>query len=99
MKAQEYFDKYFAKGFSNIEELSAACHEVLKDFSREVTSLIEQRGVKTDAGAVGVIRELNTKWNSLAGKVEEKFGVKVLRRNTIWNTYLAGELGYDRKPD
>ena len=101
MKAQEYFDKYFDRDFTDAEELSTVCRKVLKDFSGEVKSLMEQRGCKTTAGIVGVIRELNTKWNSLTSKVEKRFGVKVLRRNAIWNIYLADEFPetFDRKPE
>lgn len=101
MKAQEYFNKYFAELPKTIEEAKANAQNMLVDFSGEVELLLKQRNIKTDDGAVGVIRELNEKWNSVANKVEKKYGKKILKRNIIWNVYLAeiDESKYKRKEE
>lgn len=101
MKAQEYFDKYFAdKKYANVSIVDSI-QEMYREFLREYEVIKNQRGVKTMNGAVGVIRELNEKWNSVAAKVEKKFGVKIIKRNVIWNKVLSEEWGeiYPRKPD
>ena len=101
MKAQEYFDKYFAdKKYADVSVVDSI-KEMYRDFMREYEVIKNQRGVKTMNGAVGVIRELNEKWNSVEAKVEKKFGKKILKRNVIWNTVLS--IGwadvYPRKPE
>ena len=52
---------------------------------------------------IGVVREINDKWNSVAQKLEKKYGQKVLHRNVIWNRCLADGFPFDprcaRKPD
>lgn len=100
MKAKEYFDKYFesAKSFEEIAENGKALFGDLLD---EYSQLRIARNVKTADGLVGIIRELNDKWNSVASRVEHKFSVPVLKRNVIWNTLLSEKLGniYPRKPD
>ena len=96
MKAQEYFDKYFSN-INTAEEIEKNGKEMFRDFAGEYSDIAKKRSVKTTDGAVGVVRELNDKWNSVAGKVEKKFGIKCLKRNAIWNVFLANEWG-DRFP-
>lgn len=69
--------------------------------SKYGANALKQRNCKTDSVAIGVIRELNQKWNSVVEKVNKKFGVKTLKRNVIWNVYIAENenAGYARKPD
>lgn len=67
----------------------------------EFSEIKAKRNPKTLEGVVGIVRELNDKWNSVAGKVERKFSTRVLKRNVIWNVLLSegwGEL-FPRKPD
>lgn len=101
MKAQEYFDKYFADKKYADASLVDSIKEMYRDFAREYEVIKNQRGVKTLEGAVGVVRELNEKWNSVEAKVKKKFGKQILKRNTIWNTFLAAQWGdiFPRKPD
>ena len=101
MKAQEYFDKYFAdKKYSDTSVVDST-KEMYREFIKEYEVIKNQRNVKTMQGAVGIIRELNEKWNSVEAKTEKHFGRKVLKRNVIWNKILSelwGDL-YPRKPD
>lgn len=101
MKAQEYFDKYFANAKYADTGFVDNAKEMYRDFAREYEVIKNQRGVKTLEGAVGVVRELNEKWNSVAAKVEKKFGAKIIKRNVIWNTFLSERWGdvFPRKPD
>ena len=100
MKAQEYVDKYFSELPETATECESAAKKMFKDFSCEITSLKNQRKVKTGSGMVGIIRELNEKWNSVSSKVEKKYGVQIIKRNVIWNFYLADEFPeFDRRGD
>lgn len=102
MKAKEYFEKYFenVKTFEEIEENSKA---MFTDMLKEYNELKNARKVKTVDGIVGVVREINTKWNSVATKVEHKFSTPVIKRNVIWNELLSNvdQVGhtFPRKPD
>ena len=100
MKAKEYFDKYFGNVKSEQEMIENA-KSMYVDFSKEFEEIKEKRKIKTLGGLVGIIRELNDKWNSIATKVEEKFSAQFLKRNAIWNNWLSEKFGdeYPRKPD
>lgn len=100
MKAKEYYEKYFenAKSFEEIAENGKA---MLRDMAGEYSEIEKVRKPKTLDGVVGIVRELNDKWNSVAAKVEQKFSVPVIKRNVIWNIYLSEKWGdvFPRKPD
>ena len=100
MKAKEYFDKYFenVKTFDEITENGKA---MFKDMLKEFDELEQKRNPKTTDGLVGIVRELNDKWNSIAAKVEQKFSMPVIKRNAIWNMLLSEPLPmqFPRKPD
>lgn len=100
MKSQEYFDKYFAK-VGNETELFENCKAMLGDMMGEFEDIRAKRKVKTLDGIVGIVRELNEKWNSVANKVENKFSTKLIKRNVIWNMLLSEKLSeyFPRKPD
>ena len=89
MKSQEYFEKYFENA-NTVEEINEGSKSMFRDFMKEFDEIKKQRNVKTDDGIIGVVRELNDKWNAVAGKLERKFSVKVLKRNVIWNVLLEG---------
>lgn len=100
MKAKEYFDKYFGNVKSEQEMIENA-KSMYADFFKEFEAIKEKRKIKTMDGLVGIIRELNDKWNSIATKVEAKFSAQFLKRNAIWNNWLYERWGdeFPRKPD
>lgn len=100
MKAQEYVDKYFAELPKTATEMEEAAKEMFREISREINTLREKRNVKTDSGAVSIVREIDEKWNSISSKIEKKYGVQIIKRNVIWNFYLADEFpDFERKGD
>lgn len=100
MKAQEYYDKYFANAQS-ADEIAAGGAKMLRDLVNEYSEICEKRKAKTLDGVVGIVRELNDKWNSVETKVEKKFQARILKRNVVWNRLLADKLSdiFQRKPD
>ena len=100
MKAQEYYDKYFANAQSS-DEIKEGAAKMLRDMVNEYSEIAETRKAKTLDGVVGIVRELNDKWNSVETKVENKFQVRILKRNVIWNMLVADKLSdiFQRKPD
>lgn len=100
MKSQEYFQKYFENVKSD-DEIIKNAKAMWKDFLEEFSEIKAKRNPKTLDGTVGIVRELNEKWNSVAGKVEKKFSTQILKRNVIWNVLLSEKWGelYPKKPD
>jgi hypothetical protein len=101
MKAQEYFDKYFSNEKELTEALETKCTDMFREFLSEIETIKTQRKVNSLNGLVGIVRELNEKWNSVAEKANKHFGTKFIKRNVVWNICLAEEWGqtYPRKPD
>lgn len=88
MKAIDYYNEYgaavFAESFddSKIEEIS----KLFIAFSREMKEIITSRNVKTDKGAVAVIKEQNQKWNALCVLFEKKHdGICPIQHNGFLN--------------
>ena len=100
MKAKEYFEKYF-ENVKNFEEISENGNAMFKDMLKEFDEIEKTRNPKTVDGLVGIVRELNDKWNSVAAKVTQKFSTPVIKRNVIWNVLLSEkmEAKFPRKPD
>ena len=102
MKASEYFEKYFAN-VKSLEELCQNGKAMFKDMLDEFFEIEKKRKPKTKDAIVGIVRELNDKWNSVATKVEKKFSTKVVKRNVIWNALLSENKDFGnefpRKPD
>ena len=100
MKAQEYYEKYF-ENVESFEDIAKNGALMFQDMVKEIDEIEKQRNVKTFDGTVGIVRELNDKWNAVAGKVERKFSTKVIKRNVVWNMLLSKVSGdlYPRKPD
>lgn len=110
MKAQEYYDKYFADlkynaDYSNFDEVNEklikSAGDMFRDFSKEYREMYSKRKPKTFSGIVSIIKEQNDKWNSVATKVNAKFGEKVIKRNVIWNEVLCRTYPhlFQRKPE
>lgn len=102
MKAQEYFDRYFAD-IENDRTMSDAAADFYVAMLGEVNDRCNQKHIKSTDAMIGVVREINDKWNSVAQKLEKKYGQKVLHRNVIWNRCLADGFPFDprcaRKPE
>lgn len=100
MKAKEYFEKYF-ENVKSFEEISKNAKAMFQDMLKEFDEIKKTRNPKTSDGLVGIVRELNDKWNSIAAKVEKKFSTPVIKRNVIWNVFLSEQLPmqFPRKPD
>lgn len=100
MKAKEYFEKYF-ENVKSFDEIAESGKAMLRDMMGEYQEIKKVRKPKTLDGIVGIVRELNDKWNSVAGKVEQKLSVPVIKRNVIWNMLSSEEWGdiFPRKPD
>lgn len=100
MKAQEYFDKYFSERPKTFKELEFNAIQMLREFRGEAEELQNKRKVTTDSGIVGIVRELNDKWNSVSNKIVKKYGEQLIKRNVIWNIFLADKLPeFERKGD
>lgn len=100
MKSKEYFVKYFENA-TTVAEIAENGKAMFKDMLKEFDDLKRARNPKTMDGLVGIVRELNDKWNSVAAKVEQKFSMPVIKRNVIWNVLLTEPfpVQFPRKPD
>ena len=102
MKAQEYFEKYFSDlDIYNLEQIDKTVKEMVSEFASEIKQLAEQRKSEKNSVAVAIVNEQNAKWNSVAAKVEKKFGFPVLKRNSIYNVFLHTPFPdiFPEKPD
>lgn len=101
MKAQEYFDKYFSNEKELTEQIGRKCTDMFREFLSEFEIIKKQRKINSLNGMVGIIKELNTKWNSVVEKANNHFGIRVLKRNVIWNECLSrlSPTEYKRKPN
>jgi hypothetical protein len=90
MKAQEYFDNYLANVKSR-EELDNNCVQMFRDFITEFETIKNARRVSTVDGIVGIVRELNDKWNAVANKAYAKYNTTIIRKNIIWNKCLSDQ--------
>lgn len=82
MKAKDYYKKYRDEIVSKDEKKSVeAIAELVMDLSNEAKETIKLRRVKTDGGAVAVIREMNQKYNAVVTLFEKEFGASPLLRN------------------
>lgn len=93
MKADAYFEKYFGSISYPDSSVLEAGQKMYVEFLGEYEIIKEQRHVTTMNGAVGIIKELNEKWNAVESRVAKKFGKRVIKRNVIWNTTLSDAWG------
>lgn len=84
MKAIEYFEQYGEAVFAEAMEKGhgdKALSDLMLAFVREMKDLIKSRNVQSNRGTVGVIREMNEKWNALVAIFEKHKGDSPIRRN------------------
>ena len=84
MKAKDYYEQYGAAVLAEsyheckYEELT----KLVNAFNKEMLTIIADRKIQSDRGAVAVIKEQNAKWNALIAIFEKKHeGVTPLKRN------------------
>lgn len=100
MKAKEYFEKYEEKirtAASDDRALYLISRSMLLEFREELRGMIEKRGITTNDGAVGAILEMNTKWNALGRRIEEKIGIPMLKKNGFRNVMVRQLPGLGEK--
>lgn len=83
MKAVDYFEQYGEriceefKPNGDVKPIS----DLVVAFGVEMKEIMENRHVKTDAGALSVLKEQNQKWNALCSVFEKKKGFTPIIRN------------------
>ena len=65
--------------------LDDVSYGLYKDFAAELQEIAKKRNVKFDRGIVSTVKELNAKWNSLAGLFEKELGVPILQKDGFKN--------------
>lgn len=86
MKAKEYFEKYEEKILCGETQ---PIYELFMEMAQEAKDIMKARGCKTDAAAVGVVKEMNDRWNAIVGMFEKKYhGLSPIRRNGYKNFWL-----------
>jgi hypothetical protein len=82
MKAKEYFEKYrelIADPFYVDDETGNSGITLLFiDMSSEFRTICHMRNVKTDSGAVSILKELNQKWNAINALFKKEYGYEPL---------------------
>jgi hypothetical protein len=85
MKAKEYFAKYDEAIWQEAHEpevkKDGAMAKMLIDFTSEMSGIIKARNIKTDQGLLGLIEELNVKWNAVVNLFTKKYGASPIRRD------------------
>lgn len=82
MKAKDYYKKYRDEIVSKDEKKSIeAISSMVLEMSKEARDTIKDRRVRSDSGAVAVIREMNQKYNAVVTLFEKEFGASPLLRN------------------
>ena len=95
MKAIEYFEKYFKNidaQHPTEEAILNSASLMMKEMINEIDVLSKARKVSTGVGLVGIVKEINDKWNSVVSKTTKHFSLQCLKRNVIYNMLLAEEL-------
>ena len=91
-KAKEYFEKYFndLESVSSAEEFDSLISRFISDLCQEVVDLCEVRKSGRDEVVMSAIKEQNDKWNSVARRIEDKYGRSLLKRNGF-HTYVESQ--------
>lgn len=94
MKAQEYYVKYRDTLSSPDRDVSlkAAC-DFLMELNREVKPLVDARKCKNTASFIGVLKEVNQKYNAVMNRFEKEYGAAPLVRGgflEFWKREVPG---------
>ena len=82
MKAKEYYAKYKDRiaSVDYTESLQGVC-DMNHELCMEAKELVAKRKVRTDGGAVAVLRELNDKYNAVCMMVERDYGAPIIKKD------------------
>ena len=82
MKAKEYFEKYDQLIITELKNgTSKHTKSLLLELSDEVEQLAKKRHIIRGEAFISIIKEINTKWNSICSMFEKKYGVSPLKWN------------------
>lgn len=82
MKAKEYYAKYHDQLPSpNEKECFHAISDLILELSGEVKTIASQRKAKTNQATIGIIREINDKYNAIVSLFEAKDGASPIKRD------------------
>lgn len=82
MKAKEYYEKYKEPLMAHDSEtLFKGIHDFMQDLSDEMNDLIEKRHCQKHDSIIGVIKEINQKYNSVRSMFEKEYGYAPIKRN------------------
>ena len=77
MKAKDYYKKYRDEIVSKDEKKSIeAISSMVLEMSKEARDTIKDRRVRSDSGAVAVIREMNQKYNAVVTLLRRSSGLR-----------------------
>lgn len=94
MKAQEYYAKYRDTLSSPDQDVSLkATSDFLMELNREVKPLVDARKCRNTASFIGVLKEVNQKYNAVMNRFEKERGAAPLVRDgflEFWKREVPG---------
>lgn len=94
MKAQEYYVKYRDTLHSPDRDVGLkATSDFLMELNREVKHLLDARKCRNAASFIGVLKEVNQKYNAVMNRFERDFGAAPLVRDgflEFWKREVPG---------
>ena len=86
-KAKELYAKYHDRLVSDEKECLSAISDLILELSDEVKTIAARRNAKSNQAAVGILREINDKYNAIVSLFEAKDGASPIKRDgfmTFW---------------
>ena len=82
MKAKEYYEKYESVlHASDDATINKGLSDMMLEMTGESEKMIQARNAKSNSALVGVLNELNNKWNAVINLDEKKYGASIIARN------------------
>lgn len=82
MKAKEYYAKYKDRIVSEDDKVSLqGVSDMLFSMCMESKELVAKRKVRSDCGAVAVLREMNDKYNAVCRMFEAEYGASPIKKD------------------